>query len=113
MNLSYNHPLRRSLIKQLIFIDGNRLDLVDLYLAATPTKDKDYNFFGRYILEVEEFLREFDYSFSPKLDTVFIGSEALYSTLRKIIWINILFVFQSNQIQIVDTFLSFHLLEDK
>lgn len=75
MNLSYNHPLRRSLIKQLIFIDENRLDLVDMYLAATPIKDKDYNFFGRYILEVEKFLREFDYSFSQKLETVFIGSE--------------------------------------
>ncbi|MEW9673201.1 GreA/GreB family elongation factor [Ammoniphilus sp. 3BR4] len=35
------------------------------------------------ILEVEKFLREFDYSFSSKLDTVFIGSEVTLLYLKE------------------------------
>ncbi|WP_164985334.1 GreA/GreB family elongation factor [Ammoniphilus sp. CFH 90114] len=75
MNLSMNHPLRRSLVKQLIFIDENRIELVNLYLAATRGKEKDYDFFGRYITKIESFLRDFDNRFSPKMDTVYIGCE--------------------------------------
>ncbi|WP_167577670.1 GreA/GreB family elongation factor [Ammoniphilus sp. YIM 78166] len=90
--------MRRSLIQQLVFIDENRLGLIDMYLAATPGKEKDYHFFGRYILEVEKFLRDFDYSFSPKLDTVFIGSEVtlLYIEENQLVQYTICFPEQVN-----------------
>ncbi|CEH30778.1 hypothetical protein AM501_30105 [Aneurinibacillus migulanus] len=73
-SLSY-YPLRKSLIKQLIFIEENMVELLDLYVASTPIHERDFSFFERYVSEVEKFLSNSEESTYPALAKVFIGSQ--------------------------------------
>lgn len=75
MSHSFNHPLRRSLIKQLVHIDENRLELLSQYLSSTPIREKNYKFLDQYVSEVETFLLSFDSQPEPTPPKVFIGSE--------------------------------------
>ncbi|MBN6185464.1 GreA/GreB family elongation factor [Aneurinibacillus sp. BA2021] len=72
-SLTY-YPLRKSLIKQLIYIEENMTELLDLYVSSTMVHDRDFNFFKRYVAEVEAFLSD-DESTYPALSKVLIGSQ--------------------------------------
>jgi transcription elongation factor GreA len=51
------------------------VELLDLYVSSTFVHDRDFNFFKRYIAEVEEFLSGSENSTYPSLSKVFIGSQ--------------------------------------
>ncbi|MFT9846251.1 GreA/GreB family elongation factor [Aneurinibacillus sp. REN35] len=73
-SLTY-YPLRKSLIKQLIYIEENTTELLDLYVSSTMVHDRDFNFFKRYVAEVEAFLSDDEKSTYPALSKVFIGCQ--------------------------------------
>ncbi len=75
MNHSDLHPLRRGLVKQLVFIDENHTELLNQYLSSISSREKNLKFFEQYVSEVEHVISRLGEQSSMNLDRVYIGSQ--------------------------------------
>ncbi|WP_240689321.1 GreA/GreB family elongation factor [Ammoniphilus sp. YIM 78166] len=108
MNHSYNHPLRSGLVKQLVFIDENRTELLNQYLSSAPTRDRNLKFFEQYVSEIEHLISSLGNQASACLNKVYIGTEVsvLYEDDQFTDQFTICFPEQSNPEQGCISFLS-------